>query len=147
MMKFTIERKSSLERSGAQNLAQRQKSLHVHPANTFEAAFYFHSRVTAVEKLTTCIVVTTLYRPHIVSFTYAHILKRPCTIRTSFLSPTQFYSATGDVVKDFHNNIQVRILYIYRHVNTHGLRYPVSIHVCMEQHHSPDSIATAVKTS
>ena len=40
--KFTIERKSSLERSGAQNLAQRQKSLHVHPANTFEAAFHFH---------------------------------------------------------------------------------------------------------
>ena len=42
MMKFTIERKSSLERSGAQNLAQCQKSLHVHPANTFEAAFHFH---------------------------------------------------------------------------------------------------------
>ena len=42
MMKFTIERKSSLERAGSQNLAQRQKSSHVNPANTFEAAFNFH---------------------------------------------------------------------------------------------------------
>ena len=41
-------------------------------------------------------VVTILYRLHIVCFTYAHVLKRPCTIRTSF------NSATGDVVKDFH---------------------------------------------
>ena len=96
MMKFTIERKSSLERSGAQNLVQRQKSSHVNPANTFEAAFHFHSRVTAVRKLATCMVVTILYRLHIVCFTYAHVLKRPCTIRTSF------NSATGDVVKDFH---------------------------------------------
>ena len=38
-MNFTIEQISFLERSGAQNLAQCQKSLHVHPANTFKGAF------------------------------------------------------------------------------------------------------------
>ena len=41
MMKFTIERKSSLERFEAQNLAQCYY-ICIYPANTLKVAFHFH---------------------------------------------------------------------------------------------------------
>ena len=41
MMKFTIEQKTSLDISGAQNSAQLA-ILTCNPANTFKVAFHFH---------------------------------------------------------------------------------------------------------
>ena len=53
-----------------------------------------------------------LYRPHniiVIVSMYAHVLKRPCTIHTSFL---QVYSATGDVVKDHVHTHYTYIHYV-----------------------------------
>ena len=84
----------------------------------------------------------TLYRLHIASFTYAHILKRHCTICTSFLSPTILFSYWGcgqrlsySYINPYHI-ILVHIPQSHHTQITRSYTYPYHIIHIPQSHHT-----------